>query len=83
MGGSVGGSGLGDSYGGQNSPHPDGREGSVLPEDLATQSVRLKEEQLRREGEPSLSLPSPLGNKHDRRKLTLQPCTKPHRGETS
>ncbi|GAA5877015.1 hypothetical protein JCM16303_006371 [Sporobolomyces ruberrimus] len=51
MGGSVGGSGLGDSYGGQNSPHPDGREGSVLPEDLATQSVRLKEEQLRREEE--------------------------------
>ncbi|GAA5987224.1 hypothetical protein JCM5350_003286 [Sporobolomyces pararoseus] len=51
MGGSVGGSGLNDSYGGSGSPHPDGREGSVLPEDLATQSVRLKEEQLRREEE--------------------------------
>ncbi|GAA5845710.1 hypothetical protein JCM3766R1_001144 [Sporobolomyces carnicolor] len=49
-GGGVVGSGLGDSYG-AGSPHPDGREGSVLPEDLATQSVRLKEEQLRREEE--------------------------------
>ncbi|GAA5926273.1 uncharacterized protein JCM15063_000234 [Sporobolomyces koalae] len=49
--GSIGaGSGMGDSYSG-GSPALDGREGSVLPEDLATQSVRLKEEQLRREEE--------------------------------
>ncbi|EPQ60898.1 Septin [Gloeophyllum trabeum ATCC 11539] len=31
--------------------HPDGHEQSILPEELATQSVRLKEEQLRREEE--------------------------------
>ncbi|GAA5897622.1 uncharacterized protein JCM6883_006757 [Sporobolomyces salmoneus] len=50
-GGSIAGNNLGDSFGGQGSPHPDAREGSVLPEDMATQSVRLKEEQLRREEE--------------------------------
>ena len=49
MGGSAASGGLNESYG-AGSPGPDGREGSVLPEDLATQSVRLKEEQLRREG---------------------------------
>jgi len=50
VGGSAASGGLNESYG-AGSPGPDGREGSVLPEDLATQSVRLKEEQLRREGE--------------------------------
>jgi len=54
-GGSTG--GLNESYGG-GSPGPDGREGSVLPEDLATQSVRLKEEQLRREGESTCNCQS-------------------------
>ncbi|GAA5858009.1 hypothetical protein JCM5353_008162, partial [Sporobolomyces roseus] len=49
VGGSAASGGLNESYSG--SPGPDGREGSVLPEDLATQSVRLKEEQLRREEE--------------------------------
>lgn len=56
MGGSAAGGGLNDSYSG--SPGPDGREGSVLPEDLATQSVRLKEEQLRREGESACDIQS-------------------------
>jgi cell division control protein 11 len=31
--------------------HADNTDDSILPEDLATQSVRLKEEQLRREEE--------------------------------
>jgi len=32
------------------------QDGSVLPEDMATQSVRLKEDQLRREGASQLSI---------------------------
>lgn len=72
-GGGVVGSGLGDSYG-AGSPHPDGREGSVLPEDLATQSVRLKEEQLRREGEYSRPLTTRL-SRETRKPAESRNCT--------
>lgn len=47
LGGSMGAGGYGQ-----------GEESSIAPEDLANQSVRLKEEQLRREGSSFLTFPS-------------------------